>query len=70
MLKLTFPVSEVGVEQVEGRFTLYAVDLDAGIELVLPLSAEGADMLRADMLETTDTAIQVLLHESDAGREG
>lgn len=64
MLTLTFPASEVMVEQVGGRFTLFAIDLDSGFDVRIPLSVEGADSLRDDMNQTEDTAIQVLMHEA------
>jgi hypothetical protein len=44
------------VEQVGGRFTLIAQDGDT--DVFIPLDAEGADLLRADMNETIDTADQ------------
>jgi hypothetical protein len=55
----------VSVEQINGRFTLIA--RDGKTDIFIPLNAEGADSLRADMNETRDTADQEAAVEGPNG---
>ena len=66
MVATVFPPTDVLVERVDGKFTLTVVDLDSRLEVRIPLTDEGAAMLREDINQTIDTAEQVALVEGKA----